>query len=152
MMKENKEMAESRFDKYVLRGAKVSIPVFPEKALLNIGFDQKYMERFGKVDINFNFVSILSPHVLADPPHTHNCDEYLFFIPASYENWPELGGEAEIAMGEEWEKHTITTAAIICLPAGVQHAPIFMKKVDRPFYFGHCLLADSYGSSQFNGV
>jgi hypothetical protein len=82
MMKENKEMAESRFDKYVLRGAKVSIPVFPEKALLNIGFDQKYMERFGKVDINFNFVSILSPHVLADPPHTHNCDEYLFFIPA----------------------------------------------------------------------
>ncbi|NLD37850.1 MAG: hypothetical protein GX654_13365 [Desulfatiglans sp.] len=145
-------MAESRFDKYVLRGAKVSIPVFPEKALLNIGFDQKYMERFGKVDINFNFVSILSPHVLADPPHTHNCDEYLFFIPASYENWPELGGEAEIAMGEEWEKHTITTAAIICLPAGVQHAPIFMKKVDRPFYFGHCLLADSYGSSQFNGV
>jgi hypothetical protein len=145
-------MAVSRYDKYVLRGAKVSIPVFPEKALLNIGFDQKYMETLGKVDINFNFVSILSPHVLADPPHSHNCDEYLFFIPSSYENWPELGGEAEIAMGEEWEKHTINTAAIICLPAGVMHAPIFMKKVERPFYFGHCLLADSYGSSQFNGM
>ncbi|MBN1903912.1 MAG: hypothetical protein JW927_02335 [Deltaproteobacteria bacterium] len=145
-------MAESRYDKYVLRGAKVTVPVFPKKDMLNIGFDQKYMEKLGKVDINFNFVSILSPHVLADPPHNHNCDEYLFFIPASSENWPELGAEAEIAMGEEWEKHTINTAAIICLPAGVQHAPIFMKKVDKPFYFGHCLLADSYGSSQFNGV
>lgn len=145
-------MAESKYDKYVLRGAESTIPEFPPRELLSIGFDEKYMEKLGRMDINFNFVGILTPHVLFDPPHKHNCDEYLFFIPSDHENWPDLGGEAEIAMGEEWEKHTITTAAIICLPAGVQHAPIFMKKVDRPFYFGHCLLADSYGSSQFDAL
>jgi hypothetical protein len=145
-------MAESKYAKYVLRGAGITIPVFPEKALINIGFDEKYMETLGKRDINFNFVSVLRPHVLADPPHVHNCDEHLFFIPSSCENWPDLGGEAEVAMGEEWEKHTITTAAIICLPAGVQHAPIFMKRVDKPFYFGHCLMADSYGSSQYDAL
>ncbi len=145
-------MAESKYEQYVLRGAGCTIHTFPPRAILNIGFDQKYMEKLGKIDINFNFVGILSPHVLADPPHVHNCDEYLFFMPSSNENWPELGGEAEIAIGEEWEKHTITTAAVICMPAGVQHAPIFIKKVDKPFFFGHCLLADSYGSSQFDAI
>ena len=38
-------MAESKYDKYVIRGAEITIPVFPEKALLNIGFDEKYLDR-----------------------------------------------------------------------------------------------------------
>jgi hypothetical protein len=29
----------------------------------------------------------------------------------------------------------------------VQHCPVYMKRVDKPFYFGHCLLASKYGSS-----
>ena len=143
-------MAESKYEKYVLRGAGTTLPAFPPKDFMYMGFDEKYMEKLGKIDINFNFVGILRPHMLADPPHDHNCDEYLFFIPADHEKWPDLGAEAELAIGEEWEKHTINTAAIICLPAGVKHAPIFMKRVDKPFFFGHCLLADSYMSSQFD--
>ena len=40
-------MAESKYDKYVLREAKTTMPVFPPKDLINIGFDQKYMEKLG---------------------------------------------------------------------------------------------------------
>ena len=40
-------MAESKYEKYVLRGAEITIPIFPDKALLNIGFDEKYMFQFG---------------------------------------------------------------------------------------------------------
>ena len=145
-------MAESKYEKYILREGRASSPEFLLKDMRNIGLSEELTEAIGKFDINFNFVGILRPHVLADPPHKHDVDEFLFFIPADSENWPELGGEAEIALGEEWEKHTITTAAVICLPPGVQHAPIYMKKVDKPFYFGHCLLASSYASSALNAL
>lgn len=141
-------MAESKYGKYVLREGRAATPELPPKDMRNIGLSEELTEAIGKFDINFNFVGILRPHVLADPPHKHDCDEFLFFIPADSENWPELGGEAEIALGEEWEKHTITTAAVICLPPGIEHAPIYMKKVDKPFYFGHCLLASRYRSSE----
>ena len=145
-------MAESKYEKYILREKNSTLPERPPKDMRNIGLSEELTEAIGKFDINFSFVGILRPHVLADPPHKHDCDEFLFFIPADSENWPELGGEAEIALGEEWEKHTITTAAVICLPPGVQHAPIFMKKVDKPFYFGHCLLASRYRSSETSAL
>jgi len=141
-------MAESKYGKYILREARAESPQFPPKDMRNIGLSEDLTKAIGKFDINFNFVGILRSHVLADPPHKHDCDEFLFFIPTDPENWPDLGGEAEIALGEEWERHTITTAAVICLPPGIQHAPIFMKKVDKPFYFGHCLLASRYRSSE----
>jgi hypothetical protein len=141
-------MAESKYGKYILREARASSTDMPPKDMRNIGISEELMEKIGKYDINFNFVGILRPHMLADPPHDHDCDEFLFFIPADSGNWPDLGGEAEVALGEEWEKHIIDTAAVICLPPGVPHAPIFMRKVNRPFYFGHCLLAPRYRSSE----
>ena len=111
------------------------------------GLSEELMAGIKKFDTNFNFVAILAPHVLADPPHKHDCDELLFFISTDPENPTDLGGEVEIALGDEWEKHVIKTSAIICLPAGVAHCPVYVRKVIRPFYFGHLLLASSYGSS-----
>ena len=111
------------------------------------GLSQELMAGIKHFDTNFNFVAILAPHVLADPPHQHDCDEILFFISTDPENTTDLGGEVEIALGDEWEKHVITTSAIICLPAGVMHCPVYVRKVERPFYFGHLLMAASYASS-----
>jgi hypothetical protein len=141
-------MAESKYGKYILREPKgQGMPPRRPTQTSAITLTEELFSSFGKFDINFNFVGTLAPHVLGDPPHKHDVDELLFFIPTDPENASDLGGEVEIALGEEWEKQTITTAAIICLPAGVQHAPIYMKKVNRPFYFGHCLLAARYGSN-----
>jgi hypothetical protein len=112
--------------------------------------NEEVLSRVGKFNCNFNFLSILGSHVLVDPPHSHNCGEFLFLIPASPENWPDLGGEVEIAIGEDWEKQSITTASIICLPKGLQHCPVYMKRVDRPFYWGHVLPSPSYGSSAWD--
>jgi len=140
-------MAESKYGKYIKRLPEGMSPPRRIASLQNVTMHEATVEDIGGFDFNFNFVGILAPHVLADPPHKHDCDELLFFIPTDPENYPELGGEAEVAIGEEWEKHTITTAAIICLPPGIQHAPIYMKRVDKPFYFGHMLLASRYMSS-----
>jgi len=141
-------MVESKYGKYIFREPKgPELPPRRTTEAWGVSLYEELVSEIGGFDFNFNFVGVLAPHVLADPPHKHNCDEFLFFIPADPENAPDLGGEVEIALGEEWEKHTITTSAIICLPKGVQHAPIYMKKVDKPFYFGHMLLASKYSSS-----
>jgi hypothetical protein len=140
-------MSETKYDKYVLKEPKMK--AMPPRKTTEVGgmtMTEDLATAFG-IECNFNIVGVLLPHVLGDPPHKHNCDELLFFMPADPNTAPDLGGEVEIALGEEWEKHVINTPAIICLPKGVQHAPIYVKRVDKPFYFGHCLLASKYVSS-----
>lgn len=141
---------ESKYGKYILREPKGDPrPLDTEE--WGVGISEKIIGDVGKFNCNFNFLAILGPHMMPDPPHNHDCDEFLFLIPASYENWPELGGEVEIALGEGWEKQTITTAAVICLPKGLMHCPAYMKKVGKPFYFGHMLPLSYYTSSKYTG-
>jgi hypothetical protein len=140
----------SRYSKYILRE-----PKGKESRKLNteewgVCINEEILSNIGKFDCNFNFLGIKGEHILADPPHRHNCGEFLFLIPAGYENWPDLGGEVEIALGEDWEKQSINTAAVICLPKGLQHCPVYMKKVEKPFYWGHVLPSGSYNSSAFD--
>jgi len=140
----------SKYAKFILSEPKGKEPRKLITEEWGVCINEEILSRVGKFDCNFNFLSILGPHVLPDPPHSHNCGEFLFLMPASYENWPDLGGEVEIAIGEDWEKHTVTTASVICLPKGLQHCPVYMKRVDRPFYWGHVLPSPSYGSSAFD--
>jgi hypothetical protein len=140
-------MAASKYGKYIFKNPLGKGPQPKKVDQQSISFGPEVFADMGKFDINFNFVGKLAPHILGDPPHKHNCDEMLFFLPADPTIAPYLGGEMEIALGDEWEKHTINTAAIICIPAGMSHCPVYVKKVDKPFYFGHCLMASSYGSS-----
>jgi len=139
-----------KYGRYVLREPKGKEPRKLDTEEWGVSINEEILAETGKFNCNFNFLAILGPHVLPDPPHKHDCDEFLFLIPAGYESWPDLGGEVEIAMGEDWEKQSITTAAVICLPKGVQHCPVYMKRVDKPFYWGHMLPVSSYGSSAYN--
>jgi hypothetical protein len=140
-------MAENKYSKYVLKEPKINLPPRKPTETFAVSLTETAMVGLPKIECNFNFAGQLASHVLADPPHKHDCDEILFFISADPNNPDELGGEIEIALGDDWEKNTITTSAIICLPAGVQHCPMYVKKVDRPFYFGHLLLQGSYVSN-----
>jgi hypothetical protein len=140
-------MAEAKYHKYILKEPKSKGPPERHPTAQGITITEEMMAPFGVIDCNFNFVGILQPHVLADPPHKHDCDELLFFIPGDPSIAPALGGEMEVALGEGWEKQVINTAAVICVPKGVQHCPVYVKRVDKPFYFGHCLLQSKYGSS-----
>jgi hypothetical protein len=140
-------MAENKYAKYVMREPKINLPPRKPTETFAVTLSPEAMAGLPKIECNFNFVGVLAPHVLADPPHKHDCDEILFFISADPQNPDELGGEIEIALGDDWEKNSINTSAVICLPKGVQHCPMYVKKVDRPFYFGHLLLQSSYGSN-----
>jgi hypothetical protein len=142
--------SDSKFDKLILREPRGKEPRKLSTEEWGVCINEEILSQTGKFNCNFNFLGIKGPHVLVDPPHRHNCGEILFLIPASNENWPNLGGEVEIAIGEEWEKQKINTAAVICLLKGLQHCPVYIKSVERPFYWGHVLPSPSYDSSAYD--
>jgi hypothetical protein len=82
--------------------------------------------------------------LLPDPPHKHDFDEYLFFIGGNIMNMEEFDAEIEIAIGEEWERYIIDSTSVIFLPQGLQHCPIYIKRVGKPFLFGHIMLSGKY--------
>ena len=79
-----------------------------------------------------------------DAPHTHDFDEYLSFIGLDPDNPDYLGGEADLCLGEEEEKHTINTSTTVYIPKGMKHLPLTFKRIDKPFVLAHLFLTDAY--------
>jgi len=88
------------------------------------------------------------PYRLELESHHHDTDEYLFFLGATL---PDLvgsfDGEIEYFMGEEYERHIITEATVLYIPAGLEHNPCDIKRLDKPMMFSALQLAP-----YFNGV
>ena len=67
-----------------------------------------------------------------EAPHTHDFDEIIGFG-GTNRNYPrELGGEIEFWLGGE--KHIITKTCLIFIPKGVEHCPIYFRRVDTPIF------------------
>ena len=98
--------------------------------------------------INMGWQIFVKEYKLEMESHHHDCDEYLFFLGATL---PDLVGsfdaEIEYFMGTEYEKHTITQATVLYIPAGVEHNPCWIKRVGKPLLFSALEL-----SPYFNGV
>ena len=69
---------------------------------------------------------------LADKPHVHDTDEIIGFFGSDPSKPYDLGGEVEIWL--EDEKQVITKSAMIFIPAGMNHCPLILKRVDRPIF------------------
>jgi len=83
---------------------------------------------------------------IPDKPHAHPKPEILFFIGTDTNNLGDLGGEAEIYLGKEMERHLITEPAAVVIPKGLAHCPLIITRIDRPF-----ILTDvrPFGSERF---
>jgi hypothetical protein len=68
-------------------------------------------------------------------PHFHPYDEILLFVGLDPKNPSYLGGEIEIGIGEEGEKHLINTPTVVVLPGGMIHGPLVTQHVDKPYGF-----------------
>jgi hypothetical protein len=66
-------------------------------------------------------------------PHKHVGDQFLVFVGLDNQKPDYLGAEIEVAL--EDEKHVINSPSCIIIPAGLQHAPIVTKNVEKPFGF-----------------
>jgi hypothetical protein len=79
-----------------------------------------------------------------DTPHVHNFDEYLSFIGLDPDNPDYLGGEVDLCLGEEQEKHTINKSTTVFIPKGMKHLPMKFKTIEKPFVLAHLFLTDAY--------
>jgi len=70
-----------------------------------------------------------------DRPHAHPFAEMLCFIGGDPSRIYDLGGEVEITLGDEEEKHLITTTSVVAIPPDLRHCPIVFTRVDRPLVF-----------------
>ena len=110
-----------------------SLPIFPE-----IASPQTYFRGASALP---GATATIGWQVFTDPvcwetPHIHKYDEFLIFLGADL---PDLcssfDAEVDLWMGEEMEKHTITSTTVVFIPKGVQHAPLNFRKINKPILF-----------------
>jgi hypothetical protein len=98
--------------------------------------------------INMGWQIFTKPYKLEMESHHHDHDEYQFFLGATF---PDLVGsfdaEIETFTGREYERHIITKATVLYLPAGLEHNPCDIRRVGKPLFFSSCEL-----SPFFNGI
>jgi hypothetical protein len=70
---------------------------------------------------------------IPDKPHIHPRPEILNFIGTDLNDLSKLGGEVEISLGKEAEKHVITKPTSVIIPGGFPHCPLTITRVDKPF-------------------
>ena len=87
-------------------------------------------------NLSMGWQVFIKPYRLESIPHTHDVDEYLIFLGAKP---PDLCGsfkaEIDFWIGEELEKHTITSTTVVFIPKGVVHCPLNLRKIDEPVLF-----------------
>ncbi|MBN1904944.1 MAG: hypothetical protein JW927_07595 [Deltaproteobacteria bacterium] len=110
-----------------------SLPMFPE-----IASPQTYFRGASALP---GATATIGWQVFKDPvcwetPHIHKYDEFLIFLGAEL---PDLcksyDAEIDLWMGEEMEKHTITSTTVVFIPKGMQHAPLNFRKINKPVLF-----------------
>jgi hypothetical protein len=68
-------------------------------------------------------------------PHTHKTAEVLVALGTDIEHPKVLGGEIELSMGPEMEKHLISESTLVYIPPNFIHCPFRVLKVTRPYIF-----------------
>jgi len=68
-------------------------------------------------------------------PHVHDFDQVMLWLGADTNDMGELGAEVELCLGEEGEKHMITTSTALAVPKGMPHFPANIIKMDKRFVF-----------------
>ncbi len=87
------------------------------------------------------------PEMILKEPHVHDFTQLLCFMGTNPMDVRDFGGaEVEICLGEEQEKHLITSPVIITATKGLYHGPLFVKSVPKPIIFLEIMLTRSYKS------
>ena len=79
-----------------------------------------------------HYSAVDKPILLLKEPHTHPYPEFVCFIGGNVMKVRDFEAEIEMYMGEEQEKHIITSSTVVYLPAGFPHCPLNFKVVKKP--------------------
>jgi hypothetical protein len=77
-------------------------------------------------------------------PHAHDFDQVMLWLGGDTNDMGELGAEVELSLGEEGEKHMITTSTAVAIPRGMPHFPATITRMDKRFIFLTVSVAPEY--------
>lgn len=76
--------------------------------------------------------------------HAHDFDQVLLFAGSDMNDIGDLGAEVEFCLGEELERHVITTTTAVAIPKGMPHFPATIHTLNRPFFYYEISLTTEY--------
>ncbi len=84
------------------------------------------------VDAGWILVPVLEPRMFMDQPHKHDFHQFFCFLGSDPYDIRKFDAEIEVYLGEEGEKHIITTPTVLHIPPGLIHCPMEYKRVGQP--------------------
>jgi hypothetical protein len=133
-------VAQNKYDKYFV----------PEPIGLRGGFFPVVISNGAKdyegSDFSLRIHYIAEPGILIKEPHSHDFDQFYFFLGADLGKIKEFYAEVEFSLGEEGEKHIITIPTTVHVPKGMIHGPMNFKKIGKPIIFIDTLLSAQYST------
>jgi hypothetical protein len=133
-------MALGKYDRYF-----INEPIMKGIFAPKLKFNSRM--HFGEKNFSLVWNYIPEPFMMEDTPHSHDFDQFLHFYGADASNVKEFKAEVELYLGEEGEKHIITTTTIVHIPKGMIHCPLNFKRIDKPIVFMNIPLTPEYNRS-----
>jgi hypothetical protein len=99
---------------------------------------------YGGADFSLRIHYITEPGILIKEPHSHDFEQFYFFLGADFGHVKEFGAEVEFSIGPEGEKRLITIPTTVHVPKGMLHGPLSFKNVIKPIIFIDALLSAEY--------
>ena len=121
-------MADTKYGKHVIREPLVTIPHYTGQSIVS------HEGEFG-ADVCMGYHCLANAEYKAERPHIHDYHELLCFIGGDPTNIGEFGAEIEICLGEEQDKHIITSTTVVSIPPGLVHCPLRVNRLDKPVVF-----------------
>jgi hypothetical protein len=81
--------------------------------------------------------------------HKHESNEIVAFYGTNPDDPTDLGGEVIFYL--DGEKHVLTKSTMMFIPAGMEHAPLVIRRVDRPIFHFSVVMEDTYKLQNSNG-
>jgi hypothetical protein len=134
-------MAETKYGKYIIReplekGLAPTLHICAEEGCAGA--------EFPNFPVEVQLLCITQPLAFPHQAHVHDADEIFFIFGSNPKNYYDFDAEIEIYLGEEREKHIINSTSIVYIPKGLLHAPIAIKKVNKPIQWMHVLFTPKY--------
>ena len=87
---------------------------------------------------------VTEPHIMYEPPHSHDHDMFAFMLGSDPLNVSEFDAELDMWLGEEGEKHTVDSIALVHHPKGLVHRHVDFQIVNKPFMEIHVFISPEY--------
>ena len=132
-------MTEMKYSGYLSRNCVVS-----SKVSNHLMMSTRQMESFGDGNFSIDCIYVTSPRLMIDKPHQHGFAQYLCFFSANPDDANEFDAEIEFSLGEEGEKHRITSPTVAYIAAGLNHGPLNFARIGKPILFIDIAMSGRY--------